>query len=77
MIKVHDIAFGRLQSPDLDQAEEFLTDIGMVRAERTNDALYMRGTDPDNYIHVTHKGDPKFVGLAFEAASEEDLDIIS
>ncbi|MEE2720463.1 MAG: catechol 1,2-dioxygenase [Pseudomonadota bacterium] len=77
MIKVHDIAFGRLQSPDLDQAEEFLTDFGMVRAERTNDALYMRGTDPDNYIHVTHKGDPKFVGLAFEAASEEDLDIIS
>ena len=37
----------------------------------------MRGPDPDNYIHVTHKGDPKFVGLAFEAASEEDLDIIS
>lgn len=77
MIKVYDIAFGRLQSPDLDQAEEFLTDFGMARAERTNDALYMRGTDPDNYIHVTHKGDPKFVGLAFEAASEEDLDIIS
>ncbi|MAM68230.1 MAG: catechol 1,2-dioxygenase [Rhodospirillaceae bacterium] len=77
MIKVHDIAFGRLQSPDLDQAEEFLTDFGMVRAERTNDALYMRGTDPDNYIHVTHRGEPKFVGLAFEAASEEDLDIIS
>ena len=29
---MHDIAFGRLQSPDLDQAEEFLTDFGMARA---------------------------------------------
>ena len=32
MIKVHDIAFGRLQSPDLDQAEEFLTDYGKMIA---------------------------------------------
>jgi catechol 2,3-dioxygenase-like lactoylglutathione lyase family enzyme len=73
MIKVEDVAFGRLQSPDLDEAEEFLTNFGMVRAERTNDTLYMRGTDPAPFIHVTHKGDAKFIGLAFRAASEEDL----
>ena len=77
MIKVEDIAFGRLQSPDLDEAEEFLTNFGMVRAERTNDILYMRGTDPAPFIHVTHKGDPKFVGLAFQAESEEDLEKVS
>ena len=77
MIKVEDIAFGRLQSPDLDQAEEFLLNFGMVRAERTNDTLYMRGTDPAPVIHVTHKGDAKFIGLAFRAQSEEDLDKIS
>ena len=77
MIKVADIAFGRLQSPDLDLQEEFLLNFGMVRAERTKDALYMRGTDPDNYIHVTHKGDPRFIGLAFEAASEDDLKTIA
>ena len=77
MIKVEDIAFGRLQSPDLDEAEEFLTNFGMIKAERTNDALYMRGTDPAPFIHVTHKGDPKFVGLAFRAASEEDLDKVT
>jgi len=44
--KVSDLAFGRLQSPSLDQAEEFLTNFGLHRAERTKDALYMRGTDP-------------------------------
>ena len=77
MIKVEDIAFGRLQSPDLDAAEEFLVNFGMVRAERTKDTLYMRGTDPAPFIHVTHLGDAKFVGLAFRAQSEEDLDRIS
>jgi len=72
-IKVKDICFGRLQSPDLDAAEQFLTDFGMVRAARTSTALYMRGTDPSHHIHVTHLGPPKFIGLAFEAASEADL----
>src|ERR1700722_5077784 len=72
--KVRDIAFGRLQSPDLDQAEEFLLDFGMVRAARTKDTLFMRGTDPAAYLHVTHLGEPKFLGMAFYAAREEDLD---
>ena len=74
MIKVADITFGRLQSPDLGLAEEFLTDFGMVRADRTNDTLYMRGTGTDPYIHVTHLGEEKFIGLAFRANVEEDLE---
>jgi catechol 2,3-dioxygenase-like lactoylglutathione lyase family enzyme len=72
-IKVKDICFARLQAPDLDVAERFLTDFGMVRAARTSNTLYMRGTDPSHHIHVTHLGPPKFIGLAFEAASEADL----
>jgi catechol 2,3-dioxygenase-like lactoylglutathione lyase family enzyme len=74
IVKVRDIAFGRLQSPDLDQAEQFLLDFGMVRAARTKDRLYMRGTDPAAYLHVTQLGEPKFLGMAFYAGSEEDLD---
>lgn len=78
IIKVKDIAYGRLKSPDLDAQEEFLTEFGMVRVERTNDALYMRGTDGDQFIHVTHKADkPSWVGFAYNAASEEDLETIS
>jgi catechol 2,3-dioxygenase-like lactoylglutathione lyase family enzyme len=72
-IKVAEIAWGRLKSPDLDQAEEFLTDFGMVRSARTSRALYMRGTDPTHHLHVTELGEPRYVGLAFYAASEEDL----
>jgi catechol 2,3-dioxygenase-like lactoylglutathione lyase family enzyme len=73
LIKVIDLAYGRLRAPDLDMAEEFLTNFGMVRAERTPTALYMRGTDPDHHIHVTEKGEPGFVGLAYHAASLDDL----
>ena len=72
-IKVSDIAYGRLRAPDLNVAEEFLTRFGMKRADRTATALYMRGTDPAHHIHVTEKGEPKFVGLAYYAESEDDL----
>ena len=73
LIKVTDLAYGRLRSPDLDLAEEFLTHFGMVRSERTENALYMRGTDPAHHVHVTEKGEPGFVGLAYYAASMDDL----
>jgi len=73
VIKVRDLAYGRLRSPDLDAQEEFLTHFGLIRAARTPTALYMRGTDSRHHIHVTEKGDPKFLGFAYLAASEEDL----
>jgi hypothetical protein len=38
IIKVRDVAFPRLQAPDLDRMESFLIDFGMVRAHRTEDA---------------------------------------
>ena len=73
VIKVRELAYGRLRSPDLDAEEEFLTAFGMTRAARTSNALYMRGTDPFHHIHVTEKGDAAFLGFAWYAASEEDL----
>src|SRR6202000_3257068 len=72
-IKVADFAFPRMEAPDLDQMEEFLTHFGLVRAERTSDALYMRGADSHHHLHVTHKGGTKFIGFAYHA-SEDDLE---
>src|ERR1700736_1252918 len=74
VIKAAHLAYGRLRSPDLDKQEEFLTVFGMVRADRTAKALYMRGTDSPHHIHVTELGDPKYVGIAFHAASMGDLE---
>ncbi len=77
VIKVRDIAWARLSSPDLDHQEEFLTDFGMVRSARTLDAVYMRGTDPAHHLHITERGEPQVIGWAYYAASEEDLDRVS
>lgn len=74
VIKVWDILFPRLRIPDLDRMEEFLTEFGMVRAERTSDALYMRGTDGEHHLHVTHRGEPGLIGFGFQAQSLDDLE---
>ena len=72
-LKVRELAYGRLRSPDLDAEEEFLTAFGMVRVARTPTALYMRGTDPVHHIHVTEKGDPKCLGFAWSVVCEDEL----
>lgn len=74
MIKVRDVAYGRLRAPDLDRMEAFLLDFGMIRSARTETALYMRGTGPAHHLHVTELGEPAFIGFAFYAQSEADLE---
>ena len=73
IIKVSDMAFPRFQAPDLERMEAFLTDFGMQRSARTDEALYMRGTDAQHHVHVTQLGDAAFLGLAFHAAQRADL----
>jgi catechol 2,3-dioxygenase-like lactoylglutathione lyase family enzyme len=73
-IKVQDIAYVRFSAPDLDSMEAFLTEFGMVRSERFNDRLFMRGLDEDPYFHVTHRGEARFLAAGLEAASTKDLE---
>ncbi|MGH7462858.1 MAG: VOC family protein, partial [Longimicrobiales bacterium] len=74
IIKATGVAYGRLRAPDLDRMEAFLLDFGMVRVERNENTLYMRGTGPAQYIHVTEKGNAAFLGMAYRAGSEADLE---
>ena len=74
IVKVAELAYGRLRAPDLDLMEEFLVHFGMTRAARTADALYMRGTDARHHIHVTELGQAAFVGFAYLAQSRDDLE---
>ncbi|HVM94878.1 MAG TPA: VOC family protein [Candidatus Acidoferrales bacterium] len=77
IIKVSDMAFPRFRVPDLDRMEAFLTAFGMQRSARSDDALYMRGTDRQHHVHVSHRGEPAFLGLAFRAASRNDLQTLA
>ena len=49
----------------------------MIRTERTDDTLYMRGLDEDPFLHVTHRGAPGFLAAGFEAASMKDLETLA
>lgn len=73
VIKAAEFAYPRMEAPDLDGMEEFLTHFGLLRAERTSTALYMRGTDDHHHLHVVQKGGTKFIGFAYHAADEDDL----
>jgi catechol 2,3-dioxygenase-like lactoylglutathione lyase family enzyme len=73
MIRIKDIAYVRFAAPDLDAMERFLTDFGLVVSARGEDRLYARGTDPSPYAHVTERGEAGFRGVAFQAATAEDL----
>ena len=64
VIKAAEFACPRMEAPDLDEMEEFLTHFGLIRAERTPTALYMRGTDDHHHLHVVHKGGTKVIGFA-------------
>src|ERR1700733_11451598 len=77
LIKIQDVAFVRFNAPDLEAMESFLLDFGLVRAGRNDDALYMRGTGPDPFVHVTHRGEPGFAGVAFKAAALDDLEALA
>jgi catechol 2,3-dioxygenase-like lactoylglutathione lyase family enzyme len=73
MIKVRGVAYVRFGAPDLDKMQSFLLDFGLRISQRDEDRLYMRGTDPSPYVHVTELGEAGFRGLAFEAGSAADL----
>lgn len=73
IIRVHDIAWVRLGAPDLDQAEGFLSDFGLLRQARTEAALYMRATGDAHHVHITERGPDRVLGIGFTAESEADL----
>lgn len=72
--RVRDMAYPRLQVPDLDRMEAFLMDFGMTRAERRPGLLFMRGVGAEPYVHVIHEGEPAFLGFALIAQSREELE---
>src|SRR5271157_2942365 len=66
------------ERPDLELAERFLTDFGLVTALKTDDTLYLRGTGPDPYCYRVHRAPgAKFVGFGLCLPSETDLIKIS
>ena len=76
-IRVSELAYCRLRLPDLELAERFLVDFGLIAAGREAGRRYYRGTDPTPYCYVVEEGPKVFLGFAFNAKSRADLDALA
>ena len=73
-IKALELAYVRIQVPDLDEAERFFTAFGLPTQVKTADRLYARGTGPDHHLIVAHRGEQRLLATAYELRSEADLE---
>ena len=75
LVKVAGLAWLEFEKPDLERAERFYTDFGFTVADRTPEALVLRGRQAGAACLVIRRGRrPRFVAPAFAAAAREDLD---
>jgi catechol 2,3-dioxygenase-like lactoylglutathione lyase family enzyme len=75
LVKVTGLAWLEFEKPDLDRAERFYADFGFTVADRTPEALLLRGRWAAAASLVVRRGPrPRFVGPAFAAAARDDLD---
>ena len=69
------LLYARYQLRDLDLAESFMADFGLIVASRSTDKLYMRGSGVFPFVYEAVRGESdKFLGVGFEVSSAEDLD---
>ena len=68
LVKVAGLAWLEFEKPDLDAAGRFGTDFGFTVADRTPQALVLRGRQPGSACLVIRRGPrPRFAGAAFTA----------
>ncbi|MBZ4415509.1 2,4,5-trihydroxytoluene oxygenase [Myxococcus sp. RHSTA-1-4] len=73
-VKAQSLAWLMFERPDLDRTERFLTDFGLRVAARTDEALFLRGTEPSPFCYVAVQGRrPRFAGFGLRVGSVEDL----
>jgi catechol 2,3-dioxygenase-like lactoylglutathione lyase family enzyme len=74
VIKVHDIAWLEFEKPDLVGAEAFARAFGFSTVVRTDDELYLRGTDPGSPCVLIQQGPrSRFVAAAYTAQDQSDV----
>src|SRR5690242_6340133 len=75
IVKIAGLAWLEFEKPDLTRAERFLTDFGFVVADRTPEALVLRGRWAGTPGLVVRRGArSRFVGPTFAADAHTDLD---
>jgi len=73
IVRAFDLAYIRLQAPDLLVAAQFATDFGLLVIAQDEARFLARGTDAAPYAYVVEKGPARFLGFAFAMRNREDL----
>jgi hypothetical protein len=74
IVKAAQLLFVHFERPNLEQAQQYLRDFGLIVAESNENELFMRGTGPQPYIYRVTKGpNARFLGLGFSVATVDDL----
>ena len=78
LVKANELMFVHFERPDLDRAEQYLLDFGLVRAARSDNSLFFRGTGSLPYFYrVTRGPRARFLGLGLSVPSADDLKKLS
>jgi catechol 2,3-dioxygenase-like lactoylglutathione lyase family enzyme len=73
-VNAQQLAYLLFELPDLDKAERFLRDFGLVPVQRDSTSLYLRGTGHAPFCYrAVRAGQARFVGFGLNVASEDDL----
>ena len=73
LIRAAELAFVRMQAPDLDSAEKFFNLFGLATREKTKDRLWLRGTGPEQYLIAVQRGERRLLATAYEVRELSDL----
>jgi len=73
-VRVTELAYARVQTPDMDTARRFFADFGLIEAAVTKDRVYLRGIGPSRQVLILQRGPRKLLSTAFEVESREALE---
>ena len=78
LVKVHDIAYVLYEKADFDKQQAFLEDFGMRVAERSDEAVYLRGNGPSPWFYRMTRGTKsRFLGTGYVLQDRTELERVS
>jgi|SRR6266700_1494689 len=73
-VRVTELAYARVQTPDMDTARRFFADFGLIEAAVTEGRVYLRGVGPARQVLILQRGPRKLLSTAFEVGSRGELE---
>ena len=78
IVKANDLLFVHFERPDLESAEQYLRDFGLMVVSKTENEIFLRGTGSRPYVYrVTRGPHARFIGLGLSVPNADDLQKLS